>query len=135
LRAKSTLQRWEITKNKFEAFLLHKYKKPDIPLEMIKLSFAEEYVRNAKQVLTTATGRWIKTNPIRDFRCTYHHPEREVLTIQAIVTIYEKSLINQLDQVRDVFLFSCFTGLVYQEVYNLTENEIVLEKIEISGSR
>jgi site-specific recombinase XerD len=144
LRAKSTLQRWEITKNKFEAFLLHKYKKTDIPLEMIKPSFAEDmlhyfmvsdeldhntsmkYVKNAKQVLTTATGRWIKSNPIRDFHCTYHQPEREVLTMQEILAIYDKSLINRLDQVRDVFLFSCFTGLAYQEVYNLTENEIVI---------
>jgi hypothetical protein len=33
-----------------------------------------------------------------------------------------------LDQVKGVLLFGCFTGLVYQEVYNLTENEIVIGK-------
>lgn len=27
---------------------------------------------------------------------------------------------------RDVFLFSCFTGLAYKEVYNLTLNDIVI---------
>jgi site-specific recombinase XerD len=144
LRAKSTLQRWEITKNKFEAFLLHKYKKADIPLENIKPSFAEDmlhyfmvvgdldhnssmkYIKNAKQVLTTATGRWIKSNPIRDFHCSYEQSEREVLTMQEIMKIQEKPLINRLDRVRDVFLFSCFTGLAYKEVYNLTEKEIVI---------
>jgi integrase len=31
-----------------------------------------------------------------------------------------------MDQVRDVFLFSCFTGLAYKEVYNLTLNDIVI---------
>lgn len=85
-----------------------------------------KYIKNAKQVLTTATGRWIKSNPIRDFHCTYNQPDREVLTTQEIMKIYEKSLINRLDQVRDVFLFSCFTGLAYQEVYNLTKTDIVI---------
>ena len=120
------------------------YKKADIPLEMIRPNFAEDlfhyftvedeldsntamkYIRNTKQVLTTATGRWIKSNPIRDFRCTYKQPERDVLTIQEIWKIYKKSLIKRMDQVRDVFLFSCFTGLAYKEVYHLTLNDIVI---------
>jgi site-specific recombinase XerD len=49
-----------------------------------------------------------------------------VLTIQEIWKIYKKSLIKRMDQVRDVFLFSCFTGLAYKEVYNLTQNDIVI---------
>jgi integrase len=144
LRAASTLRRWEITRDKLAAFILHKYKKADIPLEIIRPSFAHDmlhyyivvdeldhntavkYVKNAKQVLTTATGRWIKSNPIRDFRCTYTQPEREVLTMQEITRIYKKALITRMDKVRDVFLFSCFTGLAYQEVYNLSQNEIVI---------
>ncbi len=144
LRAKSTITKWECTRTKLEAFLLHKYKKADIPMEVIRPNFAEDmlhyfmveldldhntamkYIRNTKQVLTTATGRWIKSNPIRDFRCSYRQPERDVLTIQEIWKIYKKSLIKRMDQVRDVFLFSCFTGLAYKEVYNLTLNDIVI---------
>jgi hypothetical protein len=64
---------------------------------------AMKYIRNTKQVLTTATGRWIKRNPIKDFRCTYKQPEREVLTIHEIEKIYKKPLVNRMDQVRDVF--------------------------------
>jgi|GEM_PF-884136 len=100
LRAKSTITKWESTRTKLEAFLFHKYKKADIPMEIIRPNFAEDmlhyfmveqeldhntamkYIRNTKQVLTTATGRWIKSNPIRDFRCSYKQPERDVLTIQ-----------------------------------------------------
>jgi len=102
LRAKSTITKWATTRAKLSAFLLYKYKKADIPLEMIRSNFAEDffhyftvedeldsntamkYIRDTKQVLTTATGRWIKSNPIRDFRCTYKQPERDVLTIQEI---------------------------------------------------
>jgi hypothetical protein len=96
---------------------------------------AMKHIRNTKQVLTTATGRWIKTNPIRDFRCSYQQPERDVLTIQEIWKIYKKSLIKRMDQVRDVFLFSCFTGLAYKEVYNLTLYDIVIGNDAAVGSR
>ncbi len=102
LRAKSTIVKWETTRTKLEAFLLHKFKKADVPLEQIKSSFAEDmlhyliveqelhqntamkYIRNTKQVLTTATGRWIRNNPIKEFRCTYRQPERDILTIHEI---------------------------------------------------
>ena len=91
-------------------------------MEMIRPNFAEDlfhyftvedeldsntamkYIRNTKQVLTTATGRWIKSNPIRDFRCSYKQPERDVLTIQEIWKVYKKPLIKRMDQVRDVAL-------------------------------
>jgi site-specific recombinase XerD len=144
LRAKSTIVKWNSTKAKLIAFLLYRFKQSDIQLELIKPNFADDmlhffmvetgldhntamkYIRNTKQVLTTATGRWIKRNPIRDFRCKYIHPQREVLTIYEILKIYQKPLLKRLDEVRDVFLFSCFTGLAYREVFNLAENDIVL---------
>jgi hypothetical protein len=108
LRAKSTITKWESTRTKLEAFVLYTYKKADIPMEIIRPNFAEDmlhyfmveedldhnaamkYIQNTKQVLTTATGRWIKSNPIRDFRCSFKQPERDVLTIQEIWKIYKK---------------------------------------------
>jgi hypothetical protein len=32
---------------------------------------------------------------------------------------------ERLTEVRDVFLFSCYTGFAYQDVYNLTPDNIV----------
>jgi integrase len=144
LIAKSTITKWETTKTKLSEFLLYKFKKADIPLETIKTTFAcdllhyfmvidaldyntaMKYIRNTKQVLTAATGRWISINPIKDFRCSYKHPEREVLTINEIYKLYEKPLLDRLDKVRDVFLFSCFTGLAYKEVASLQPTDIVI---------
>jgi Arm DNA-binding domain/Phage integrase SAM-like domain len=42
LRAKSTITKWESTRIKLEAFLLHKYRKADIPMEIIRPNFAED---------------------------------------------------------------------------------------------
>lgn len=85
-----------------------------------------KYVKNVKQVLTTATGRWISSNPLKDFRCNYAQPKREFLPIHEILKIYRKPLIPRLDEVRNVFLFCCFTGFAYQDVYSLTPDDIKL---------
>lgn len=39
---------------------------------------------------------------------------------------------NYLDRVRDVFLFSCYTGLRYSDVYNLKVSDIKKDYIEIT---
>lgn len=144
LRSDKTLKKWESTKTKLTSFILYHFKKADIPLEIIKPSFghdllhylttvddlepnsAMKYVKNVKQVLTTATGRWISSNPLKDFRCSYAQPKREFLTIHEILKIYRKPLIPRLDEVRNVFLFCCFTGFAYQDVYSLTPDDIKL---------
>lgn len=144
LRAKSTIVKWETTRNKLKSFVQHKFKKADVSLQDLKPSIADDmlhyfmvedgldhntamkYIRNTKQVLNTATGRWIKRNPIAEFRCTYKQPEREVLTMTEIIKLSEKPFLKRLDEVRDVFLFCCFTGLAYKEVFNLEPGHIVL---------
>jgi hypothetical protein len=144
LRSDKTLKKWESTKTKLTSFILYHFKKADIPLEIIKPSFghdllhylttvddlepnsAMKYVKSVKQVLTTATGRWISSNPLKDFRCSYAQPKREFLTIHEILKIYRKPLIPRLDEVRNVFLFCCFTGFAYQDVYSLTPDDIKL---------
>ena len=136
-RSKSTVVKWNAYRGKMTAFIRYSFKGIDLPLEEVKLSFAEDllhylmavdglshntamkYIRNTKQVLDTATGRWIKVNPIKTFRCTYRQPERDVLTIREIEKLLGRQLESTLEHVRDVFLFSCFTGLAYKEVYNL----------------
>jgi integrase len=127
-----------------ESFIRYRFKAADIPLDSIKLSFADDlihylmaveglshntamkHIRNTKQVLDTATGRWLKNNPVKNFRCTYKQPERDVLTTSEIDRLLNSPLEKRLEQVRDVFLFSCFTGLAYKEVYNLSPANIIL---------
>jgi integrase len=59
--------------------------------------------------------------------------EREFLTEEEIQTLVSKDLyVNRLDQVRDIFVFSCFTGLAYADVKKLSDADIV---IGIDGSK
>ncbi|TYP98203.1 hypothetical protein C7447_103373 [Tenacibaculum adriaticum] len=34
--------------------------------------------------------------------------------------------IKRLDQVKDIFIFSCFTGLAYADVKKLSKNDVVI---------
>ena len=53
--------------------------------------------------------------------------DREFLTQEEIQKMVEKELYTErLDQVKDIFLFSCFTGLAYADVKKLSRNDIVI---------
>jgi len=54
--------------------------------------------------------------------------KREYLTIQEVKKLYKTKCSNQ--EVKDAFIFSCFTGLRYSDVINLTWNNISNDKIE-----
>lgn len=45
--------------------------------------------------------------------------------MEEIERIYYKSLLPRLEQVRDVYLFCCFTGLAFTDVMQLTANNII----------
>jgi len=48
------------------------------------------------------------------------------LTIEELTAVSQKDFdIQCLDQVRDIFLFSCYTGLAYVDVQKLSRSEIV----------
>lgn len=69
---------------------------------------------------------WIPANPLGGFKCSYEDPQRERLTMDEIMDLYNKELIPRLAEVRDIYLFCCFTGYAYTDVQQLTPANIVL---------
>jgi integrase len=67
---------------------------------------------------------WLPVN-IGGFKCTYEDPQRERLTMEEIMVLYNKELIPRLAEVRDIYLFCCFTGYAYMDVLTLTPANIV----------
>ena len=66
---------------------------------------------------------WIKKDPF--FGIQFKHETVEFLTNDELQRIIAKDFqIERLSQVRDVFVFCCFTGLAYIDVKNLTTNHI-----------
>lgn len=141
-----TLRRFEITQQKVIDFLKHDYKVTDLPLPEIKFSLAADfehflttvqlmggntamkYIKIVKQVLKmTVDNGWLPNNPLGGFKCIYEEPDRERLTMDEIMMLYNKQLeIERLDEVRDIYLFCCFTGFAYVDVHNLRPENIVI---------
>jgi len=145
-RSPGTLKRWYSLRKKLKAFIQDEYHKPDLDLSEIRFAFAEDfldylmlrdaneigsnaamkYVKNTKQVLKKCVERgWLIINPIQDFSCIYDQPERERLTMHEILEMYNKPMIARLREVRDIYIFCCFTGFAYSDVYHLAPEYII----------
>lgn len=140
-----TWRRLDIGKKKILDFLSKEMKCKDILLSDIKLSFASDfehfltvqhklqsnttmkYIKILKQIINYAiTLEWIVSNPLNSFKCSYTNPDRVVLTQEEIDAIYNKEMPNtRLEHVRDMFIFSCYTGYAFSDVASLSPNSIV----------
>lgn len=138
-------ERLEIAKNKVIAFMTLELKCKDKNLVDLKMAFVTEYehflnvhqkmqsntvmkyIKILKQILNFAVALdWIPSNPFGQFKCTYKNPDRIVLTQDEIDVLYFKTMPNQrLEEIRDVFLFSCYTGYAFSDVELLTTDSIV----------
>jgi site-specific recombinase XerD len=148
LRSDGTLSHWGTTKDKVASFIAAKYGLEDIPLCDIKYEFADHFynyltleakknvgeatanthVKKAKQILIACSksGK-IEKNPIAEFICTEEVKDVPPLEWEELITIIKKDIqIPRLAQVRDAFVFQCFTGFAYQDLYGLSPENIII---------
>jgi len=142
--APGTLERYKTSLKHTQEFLIWKYKTSDIDITKIDHAFimdydfwlrsvrkcanntAVKYIKNFKKIirLSIANG-WITKDPFLGYKAKLKVVERPYLTKEEIQTIYEKEFASdRLIQVRDIFLFSCYTGLAYVDVKKLTKSNV-----------
>jgi integrase len=129
-----------------EQFLVFTYYREDIPLKELSLTFIndfEYYLRKEKGCRTnTVWGYMIVLKhiisiarntgllPFNPFAGYINSPEsvdRGYLTEEEIQTLIEAPMKNKTyELVRDLFIFSIFTGLSYADVKNLTTDNLQL---------
>ena len=85
-----------------------------------------KHLRYLKQVATNALkNRYITNDPFDDYTLGYKPVKKEFLIEPEIKELMKKTFTaKRLEEVRDVFLFQCWTGLAYIDVADLTENNI-----------
>jgi len=95
---------------------------------MISGNTAMKYIKILKQVIKMSVENgWLASNPLSGFKCTYEEPERDRLTMEELMIIYNKDLdLERLIEVRDIYLFCCFTGFAYLDVHDLTAENIII---------
>ena len=150
--SKHTLKHYETSRDKIVAFMKAKYQQKDLPLSKIRMPFAMEldhylltvvkispntshtHIKRLKKVMKLAFEmEWITANPIEQFKCKYVDPERDVLTEEEIARLWNKELsISRLSEIRDVFIFCCYTGFGYIETFSFDQDAVF---IGIDGER
>ena len=64
-------------------------------------------------------------DPFANYKIRLKKVDRGYLTDEEITKILKKKFVSErLEHVRDIFIFSCFTGLAYIDVKNLTQENI-----------
>ena len=143
-KTEATLSKYDRAYRRLGEFMQAKYKITDIALKEINYKFVtdfETYLRTISKcnenttakfmqtfrmiVIVAKNNGWIFNDPFSNYKIRLRRVDRGYLTDQEIQTIMEKDFgSNRLEQVRDVFIFSCFTGLSYIDVKQLTAHNI-----------
>lgn len=68
----------------------------------------------------------ILTNPFSTYRIKKEESQKQYLNRQEIIRIMGKRLdIPRLASIRDIFIFSCFTGISYSDICRLRKDQII----------
>jgi site-specific recombinase XerD len=140
----STHRRYETSLEHTRKFIWDFYKLADMAITALKYQFITDYqfwlkskrkcnhnstikyLTNFKKIVHICIKNgWMERDPFVGFKMTKHEVERPCLTSQELEILTTKNFVSdRLNQVRDIFLFSCYTGLAYADTQKLTYGEI-----------
>jgi site-specific recombinase XerD len=150
--SKATFGKYRTTLDHTISFLKWKFQRSDIEISSITYSFITEfefwlksvqkcnhnttikYISNLRKIINICLKNgWLVKDPFIGFKMTKKEVIREILTEEELQTLISKDIQNiRIRQVRDIFIFSCFTGLAYIDAKRLRRSDIV---IGIDGER
>jgi len=83
-------------------------------------------MQQLKRVIKIALqNEWLVKDPFEQYKCKVIEPKRTFLTQEELVLLEGCPLpSDRLQRVRDVFVFSCYTGLAYADVSKLSSFHI-----------
>ena len=142
--AKSTLVRYKTSLKHLTNYIKKIIKEKDVQLQDVDHKFVTEYDeylkrdcglehnsavkyhKNLKKVLAHCRAiKWLSHDPYTNFKLPVKKTDRGFLSDQELEKIINKDIpLERLEQVRDCFIVSCFTGLAYADLERLTEDHV-----------
>ena len=94
--------------------------------KQLKINSAMVFVRNLRAMIFRAIdNEWLVKDPFRRYEYKNKETTREILTKEEIHLLMETPITRKhMGLVRDLYLFCCFTGLAFIDLYNLKEENI-----------
>ena len=143
--AKGTADRYETSLKHTQAFLKWKYKVDDINIEGINHEFimsydfylrserkcannsTVKYMKNFKKIILMCIDNgWLDKDPFIKYKPKVKIVARDYLTKEELETMAVKTYSSlRIEQVKDIFIFCCYTGLAYIDVKQLKRSEII----------
>lgn len=143
-RCYASYQKFNVLKKHFVAFLKSRYNRNDLMMNELSykiISDLENYLLTDGKCKHNTVMRMmgnfktltiramklglLKTDPYANYKIHFNKTDRGFLTDDEIKAIMEHDFpLQRLEFVRDIFIFSCFTGLAYIDVAQLTKENI-----------
>lgn len=143
--APSTLKRYKTSIGHTRDFIQWEYKLNDISISKLTYEFITKfdfwfstvrncnhnttikYISNFRKVINICVKNgWIPRDPFFGFKMNKKEVPRDFLSAQELQKIVSHDFkIERLNQVRDIFVFACFTGLAYVDIKKLKRSETV----------
>ena len=145
--APATLKNFKTCLAHLKEFLWKFHKKSDIDIQKLEPSFlndfdfflraksninnnsAVKHTKNLSKILKLCyQNNWIEKDLVIFYKGKFQEVNVNFLTEEEIRTIKNKDFIGKgLNLVRDIFIFSCYTGLAYIDIFNLTKEQITID--------
>lgn len=150
--APGTIRNFGITENYINRFLKNNLKTTDVYLRQLNYKFISDlemflvnyypkghpkamshntvmkHLQRLRKIINLAYQlEWIDRDPFLRWKPTFEQKQREFLTANELNNLETYNfLIERLDRVRDLFVFSCYTGISYSDLMKLTKINLIV---------
>ena len=147
-----TLRHYKTSQRYLLEFVQAEYKRPDLYLKNLKYSFligfenfllnykpktgyqkignntVMKHIQRLRKMITMCYHmEWIDKDPFVKFKSSFDKSERDFLTQRELEFIENYNTNSErLQVVKDLFVFSCYTGISYIDLMSLTEDNLLL---------
>lgn len=147
-----TMKNYYSTEKYIDLFLKEKYKVDDIQLRQLNYKFITDFEyylltyqpkngrkscanngamkhleRLMKMLHLAVKLEWVDKDPFRNFKLRFKKNERTYLTERELGLLENTTFKGPgYEKVKDIFLFSCYTGLSYTDVYLLQKEQLLI---------
>lgn len=143
--AESTVKKFDTAISRLREFITERFHKEDVPLDKVTGEFIRDFdfwlktekkmqnnsalkhLKELKKIMRIALANgWIKKDPFYGIRLRRDEVNVEFLSREELETLINKRFsIQRLEQVRDIFVFCCFTGLAFIDVLQLKKEHLI----------
>lgn len=144
--AMATYKRYTYTRDHVKSYIAYKYNVEDVELRDLDYDFIsgfELYLKTVRNCNNNSSLKYISclrkiiframdkslipTDPFRAFKRKKTKTLKNPLSLRELIALEKQFFSTQrLTTIRDIFVFQCYTGLAYIDVYNLRKTDIGL---------